>query len=458
MYSILFRLTGFFCFAALFACSPTIPVREFSNTADPSMELAAVDSEISKALESQVDVLAPKSFMRATTSMDKAREIRGEDGDQKDILHEIAVAKAYLQKAKEIANVSSQILPGVVRERGKAVIAKAPKYFMKEFAAVDKDLKDVTEEIEANNTSSAVNIRQSLESRYSDLELKSIIQAKLGGAKSTLQQAIGEGAKNITPQTWAWAEKQIRDAEAVITNSRHDVIEVERASQSAKEASLRLLRMVRQAKSSSVQSPEQLASQIELRQEAEAFAADESAEELRQTEKKLDETKSELDTEKERLTALSVETEKLESETRLEKDYDWAQRLFSKDEAEVYKKGNRLLLRLKGLSFGIGQSVITAKNYPLLTKVQKVIKNSDPENIIIEGHTDSTGSKSLNKKISMERAKAVESYLEANNFIESNKVVGLGLGDSKPVASNTTQRGRAQNRRVDIILVSKRPK
>ena len=70
---------------------------------------------------------------------------------------------------------------------------------------------------------------------------------------------------------------------------------------------------------------------------------------------------------------------------------------------------------------------------------------------MVEGHTDSTGSPGKNQELSQERAQAVASYFQSNGM-ESGKVEAVGYGFKKPLTSNKTKAGRAQNRRVDIII------
>ena len=70
----------------------------------------------------------------------------------------------------------------------------------------------------------------------------------------------------------------------------------------------------------------------------------------------------------------------------------------------------------------------------------------------VEGHTDSTGSETLNQKLSESRAAAVKDYL-VDNGIESSRLSSTGYGESKPIDTNKTSKGRANNRRVEINLV-----
>ncbi|NIE66521.1 OmpA family protein [Burkholderia sp. Ax-1719] len=84
--------------------------------------------------------------------------------------------------------------------------------------------------------------------------------------------------------------------------------------------------------------------------------------------------------------------------------------------------------------------------------LDKFIADSDGASIgtvIIDGHTDSTGSKALNDRLSLQRAQTVRNYLQSHG-LRAGQFEVHGYGASKPVASNATSEGRAQNRRVEI--------
>jgi outer membrane protein OmpA-like peptidoglycan-associated protein len=81
-----------------------------------------------------------------------------------------------------------------------------------------------------------------------------------------------------------------------------------------------------------------------------------------------------------------------------------------------------------------------------------IFKEYPRANFTIEGHTDSVGSKATNQKLSERRANAVRDYLIANG-IDANRLTAAGYGEDKPIASNATRAGRAENRRVEVNLV-----
>ena len=92
------------------------------------------------------------------------------------------------------------------------------------------------------------------------------------------------------------------------------------------------------------------------------------------------------------------------------------------------------------------------ENYTLLTKVQQAIRSFGEPDVIIGGHTDSTGSEQLNEHLSQQRAEAVREYMVANEILPFEKIIAVGYGSQRPIASNATESGRALNRRIDITI------
>ncbi len=425
----------------IYGCSSEPKITELALTADPQVELDRVNQNIKHAEQNQVDVLSPKNFEAAKESWNKAVKARSNNSAQKDILHQIAVSQAYLDKANTVADVSHQILKGPIAARQDALTAMANLNFPKEMAIADDSFKNLTKQIENNDTSGAESKSTGIESKYRDIEINSIKKEKLGAAQATLDQAIKEGAKKLTPETLTLTEKQLAQDEATIMSDRHNTVAVNNASMNSVAAAQRLIKMVRNAKNSTAKKPEDLAKQIEKNENA----ALNSENELNKTEQELAKSEHKLD-------SVTLQNQKLESEDVLNKKFEAARAEFTKDEADVYKQGNTILLRLKGLSFENNKSVIGSKNFSLLAKVQKVVSNIGPSQITIEGHTDSVGAKSINKELSNKRAESVQSYLIANKNIAAGKISAVGLGDLKPISTNKTAIGRAQNRRVDVII------
>ena len=104
---------------------------------------------------------------------------------------------------------------------------------------------------------------------------------------------------------------------------------------------------------------------------------------------------------------------------------------------------------LEGVNFESGKATITQDSYISLMKVVDIMETFKEATFEIVGHTDNVGSKEKNKQLSADRAAAVKNFLVENGISES-RMTTSGMGDAKPVASNKTPEGHAQNRRIEF--------
>jgi outer membrane protein OmpA-like peptidoglycan-associated protein len=104
---------------------------------------------------------------------------------------------------------------------------------------------------------------------------------------------------------------------------------------------------------------------------------------------------------------------------------------------------------LRGVNFDFDKATIRPDARPILDQAAETLKQEGDIGIAVEGHTDSVGSDEYNQRLSVRRAKAVKDYL-AGKGIDPSRMSVTGYGESKPVASNDTAEGRAQNRRVEL--------
>jgi OOP family OmpA-OmpF porin len=106
---------------------------------------------------------------------------------------------------------------------------------------------------------------------------------------------------------------------------------------------------------------------------------------------------------------------------------------------------------LHGILFDTGQSTIRSESKGDLQSVGDLLKQQPALRLEIQGHTDIVGTADLNRRLSDSRAAAVKQYLVANFAVAADRLTTIGLGDTKPVADNKTEQGRAQNRRVELV-------
>ena len=99
--------------------------------------------------------------------------------------------------------------------------------------------------------------------------------------------------------------------------------------------------------------------------------------------------------------------------------------------------------------FDFDKATLKPEGKQKIDEIVRELKANPSIRVLIEGHTDSIGSDAYNQRLSERRAMAVADYMESEG-IEASRITTKGWGKTKPVASNKTKEGRAQNRRVEI--------
>jgi len=171
--------------------------------------------------------------------------------------------------------------------------------------------------------------------------------------------------------------------------------------------------------------------------------------ELSQTQGQLNQTQAQLD---------AAQQAQMQTQAQLAAEHDARMAAEAKAMEALAKLGavkndeRGMVLTLSGsVVFASGKSVLLPSAQARLNDVADALRDS-PRNIRVEGHTDSTGSDATNQALSQRRAEAVMNYLISRDIPQS-RISAVGLGASRPVADNSSAEGRANNRRVEIILL-----
>ncbi|RJX36236.1 MAG: hypothetical protein C4531_00295 [Desulfurivibrio sp.] len=106
--------------------------------------------------------------------------------------------------------------------------------------------------------------------------------------------------------------------------------------------------------------------------------------------------------------------------------------------------------RLYGILFDFNSAAIRPESKPVLDEVLDLLRSEAGWQLTIEGHTDAIGADDRNQTLSRQRAEAVKVFLVAGG-VDAGRLSTVGFGESKPVADNSTELGRAQNRRVELV-------
>ncbi len=120
---------------------------------------------------------------------------------------------------------------------------------------------------------------------------------------------------------------------------------------------------------------------------------------------------------------------------------------------DVVRQGDNITLNMPGnITFAFDSSNLQPQFYPTLNNVADTLNEYNQTVIEVAGHTDSVGDMAYNQRLSVERAQSVANYLGSRGVMQQRMIV-TGAGETRPIASNDTEAGRAQNRRVEITIV-----
>ena len=119
----------------------------------------------------------------------------------------------------------------------------------------------------------------------------------------------------------------------------------------------------------------------------------------------------------------------------------------------VTRIGDNITLNMPGnVTFATNSSDLSPAFFDVLTSVSKVLTEYDQTVVEVAGHTDSSGSDAYNQSLSERRAGSVAQFLQSQG-INNQRLITVGLGESMPVADNSTATGKQTNRRVEITMV-----
>jgi outer membrane protein OmpA-like peptidoglycan-associated protein len=120
---------------------------------------------------------------------------------------------------------------------------------------------------------------------------------------------------------------------------------------------------------------------------------------------------------------------------------------------DVVRNGDNITLNMPGnITFAFDSSNLQPQFYPVLDNVAGTLNQYNQTVIEVAGHTDNVGTDAYNQQLSMQRANAVAAYLGSKGILQQRMMV-VGAGETRPIASNATHPGRAQNRPLEITIV-----
>lgn len=433
-------------------------------------QVQRLEAALKEARSKGAELLAPQSYSSAINSLMSAMNEAESNNKQ-------AADKAANEGLNTIKRLNSDsarsrdILSDVLQARDRAYAAGAATLQKEAITELDSDLKKTASLVENGDVEKTKKLRPELLAGYQKLELDALKQGTVDLAKSAIVNAKEQGAKKLAPKTLARAEEQMGLAMKVLDADRSQTEKAEVYAKRARwyaEQSASISESVKdferrdytkedivlwhQQQLSVVNEDLGLQLPFNERSDNASLSLKAAVGQLMNENAQLKASGEQVGkqlamTEKERQAALKKDREDKEK-------FDKVQAMFTANEANVFRKGQNVLISAQGFAFPSGQSEIQTVNFPLMNKLIRAIKIFPGARIEVIGHTDSMGDDNTNQALSNARAEKVAKFLIEVGEFSPKMITSRGFGESRPVASNETPVGRAENRRVEINIIN----
>ncbi len=274
-------------------------------------------------------------------------------------------------------------------------------------------------------------------------------------AINAVQIADAEGAEQYAADTMATAKQDLQNAQDLDThkgNKKQEITYAREAVQSAEDARIMTVRKRRdedarkqqEAREQAEQQAQQ--SQIQAQQaalQAQQAAAQRAQAEAQAAEARAQASQAEQASQQARMQAQQANEQAEQARNRLKNQLN--QVLQTRDTARG------LIVNMSDVLFDFNKYTLKPEAREKLAKVSGILLAYPDLKLQVEGYTDNIGSVEYNQKLSQERADAVRDYLISQG-VQSQNITSTGYGESNPIADNSTNAGRAQNRRVQLVV------
>lgn len=446
---------------------------------DADAALAAADAADAELLSPRNYERAAKAYRDADAGLTRGRNIEYVRGKASE-------AQEHFTAATKAATLARTVLSQVMKSRQDAANARAPDLSADLWEKAQRQFGSAIRYLERGDLKRAKRLDIEATSLYRDAELVAIKAEYLNETRRLIADAERARVDRYAPITLTKAKSLLAEAETELNENRYDADRprslAKQANYEAKHA-IYLSEVVRDVRDKDL-TVEELVLQWEQPLREIAGAADvlpEMAdghetlaaelvtfiENVRSQNQSLEQEKGdnltrladmedEIRALDERLGGATAEraalVQRLEAQARIKEQFEQVERMFSRDEARVFREGNNVILRLVGLGFDSGEANLRQNSFDLLAKVEKAIDVFPRSELIVEGHTDSYGGDDSNQRLSQDRAESIQQYMINAMRIPSYRLIAIGYGETNPVANNETESGRAKNRRIDIVI------
>ncbi|MFZ5519373.1 MAG: OmpA family protein [Candidatus Zhuqueibacterota bacterium] len=438
---------------------------------------------LKQAKGEQADLLSPTNYAGA---IEKYEDASREFDHGKNVQKKIEETNDLLTAAIENSKIARLTFSHLLAAREDALEANAIEFSQDLYEKAENEFLNTAKVLEKGSVNKAKEQAIKVEQLFREAELVAIKASIIGNVKNLLAQAYEENVHKYAPISLKSSQALLLESEKILNSDRSAKTEAREKAEAARYEANHAMYLANLIKSMEgdetnweklILKHENYMAQLlanlgfkpafdegfetpmksanlaiqNLKQEIKQLSDEISSQDqmMASLQSDLNNLKIELDKSKEKQEGLKA---KLLLEEQEKDKFKKIESILGKEQAKVFREGDQVRIRLLGLNFNSGNAIIEPDYFNLLTQLQRVIRLFPNNYITIEGHTDNVGDERLNQSLSLKRAKAVMTYLMANMQLSVQQISALGYGESKPIASNETSVGRAQNRRIDVVL------
>ena len=439
--------------------------------------ISELKGAIEQAEASELGIYMPKAFQKTKAAYASALAKAEISTDNSAGISEAKEALRLLALAENKSKRSKEVLALAYSMRSRALNADAGTLYPDRAKDAEQALVEAAKLVELGEEQQARVNRDEVIGLYTSLEVDSLKKGTTALAKKAYQDALTFKADDYAPKSFDLAEKEIALTEKVIEIDKSEVDKARFHAERSKYLAERAKQIAIIVKSFERRDfshedivlwyhsqLDKLAKPLETSvqyNKSNSVVIEELVNQIAYFKSSISEGVASQKKKQEQINELEDKIASMLS-TREKADFireQQAQRfiavrnLFSSDEARVYRIEDGVLIKVHGFYFNVGESNLEVQNYPLIKKIIDAIGQFPKANsITITGHTDATGSNSINLKLSKQRAQNVKALLISIGEISGDKIQTFGFGETKPVKSNNTKEGRALNRRIEIKI------
>ncbi len=435
-------------------------------------KITEMNTKSSELKMRKAHLITPNLFQEAKEVISDSKELLNEGKTFTDMQKEFNRFTRLEQEMTNSIEMSRRHVSQILEARDQAIMAGAKDRDL--FREAESKFREVGESIEDKDLTDVIEQRSDVIKSYQLAEVEAIKNNMLLLSKKNLKEVKALDGDDYFPELYNESITHLEKAGSVISANKDDMVLINHHVRKAEDSSKRLIALTKTANWLEKTETSKMALSFEedftkvyndlyAPYDARFLSAKQNFVNLKKETSYLPSVRSEiarlsknnniLDNKvKEIMSREKRLNERVVKSEEIQRKISEFKKEVGSSNADVFRQGDAILVRLKGVNFDFNKSNLPKAAKPVMDEVVEFIDEFEKPRLIVEGHADAIGNPSYNKELSKARANNVLDFItkEAETNFASTKTIGYGF--NKPIVDNRTASNRATNRRIDILI------